>query len=179
MNKKIADRLVFIAKGLMAFGDSAHSVLHLDAVWENAKKINRHYSMDGSLLKVACYWHDISYSVHGFGVVQYFFESVRSVRIAKRYFDKFNVSRKDKKLLFNAILLHNFVSWFLFWKKRSLLAKIVYDADFLESMNPKRHSGKNKTFLNRFASLWLRFLGGNSKNLKKRLLILPKSKSMV
>jgi hypothetical protein len=131
--------------------DQNHDWGHVEMVLQNAELIKKELKaeaiigLDEFLLKTAVLWHDISFSRYSMNFIQYFREAIRSMKIAKKYFQKAGLIKGEIKLLSDVIKRHPWSSFGILNKKRSIYHRIVQDADTIEIFSYKRYLQAIKT----------------------------------
>lgn len=191
MTQQQFDFLYNKAKELMQeTKDPNHDWSHMQRVEENALKIKKLLSnkeqinIDDKILRLACAWHDISYTLYKASPRQYFLEARRSVRVIKKYFKQAGFMEDELKIIIDMVLYHDVLMSFRYRNgKRNLYNKIIQDADFLDGVHSER-VGKVKEMAK--SSLYWKFvnkvliplfLGGVIKN-KNKFLNLEESKGI-
>ena len=142
------------------------------------------FNIDDKILRLACAWHDISYTLYKASPRQYFLEARRSVRVIKKYFKQAGFMEDELKIIIDMVLYHDVLMSFRYRNgKRNLYNKIIQDADFLDGVHSER-VGKVKEMAK--SSLYWKFvnkvliplfLGGVIKN-KNKFLNLEESKGI-
>ena len=123
--------------------DPVHDWKHVLVVKENAFKIKQllpteiQAVFDDYLLTLICLWHDVSYTQHKSGFIQYFLEGARSAKIVRRIFRAVGVDKKEIDLVCDVIFYHPTFFWRLN-RKRGLYHQLLNDADFLENFSSGR-----------------------------------------
>jgi len=181
VDQKQFDFLYNKAKTLMKESkDSVHNWAHVKRVIENISKIKKllplieQEKLDDKILTIAAAWHDISYVFFKPGIVQLFWESRRSRKIAEKYFKKARLSQKERELLTSIILYHSFATKGMLNKKRSRYHQIVQDADTLDNLykgrikQAKRMAGNSNSGYYKFIAkiIYPLFYNLFSKNIK-------------
>ncbi len=149
MDYKQYNFLVSEARQMMSHPpDALHNLSHVEGVEKYAFKIrdklNDKADVDKRVLSVACLWHDISYSKYGFNLIQYLFETKRSIRIFNEYAQKVNLQDSERELIADAIFLHGIPPKIFFLKKKSIYYKILQDADAIEGISGNLKARHNK-----------------------------------
>lgn len=157
--------------------DPSHDWTHIDRVLVNALTIKTFLSkearenIDERILLAAIAWHDISYVFHKAGIIQYFREAKRSVKIARKYFRKAGVSEEETNFVCEIILCHPFgdlafLSKEFLNKKKHIYHQIVQDADSLDENEARfEKSGGKRSFLYR---IFLRHILARFFRIKKK-----------
>jgi hypothetical protein len=157
--------------------DPQHDFGHLDRVAKNALKIVNilKIKLDESVLVTACYLHDLNHRAGHPSLLNYFSETKTLKRILPGILGKFKLSRKEKKIISEAI--YNSPYSFPFRKlnkKKDLYSQVLQDADTIDFFSPEREKSflraRKKFIFYKFLSpfsFWA--LGYGRKNLEKYL----------
>ncbi len=133
----------YIREKMARSPDKQHGPDHLERVAQSAAKIVRlaglEKKIDLKLLEAACWLHDLTYLKRGTSWQSYLFESWLAKKELEEFFKNQFLSKKEKKIICEAILAHPLS--FPFRKlssQKSLYAQILQDADTLDNFNYPR-----------------------------------------
>ena len=120
--------------------DANHNNKHVVRVKNNALKIIKLLSIekevDENLLKAICLLHDFSYTIRKPSLYTYIFEGHIERRIIRLILEKFDLSKKVKEIIVDAVFRHTHSFPFRRLNKgHSVYAKILQDADTLDFFN--------------------------------------------
>jgi hypothetical protein len=138
--KKIKTRSLIL---MLESKDPQHNGAHLLRVEKNARKIVNllgfSNKIDTNLLGSVCYLHDLAFTKHKPGIVNYVREGKRVKRIVTKFLEGFDLSDFEKKIIIRAVWKHTFSFPFRrLNKKEDIYSKILQDADTLDTFSPER-----------------------------------------
>jgi HD superfamily phosphodiesterase len=131
----------FAAQVMKNSSDSYHSLDHVKSVAKNALKFNKilNTNLDQKLLVSVCYLHDIHVIKSKPTLRTFLFEKRILKKILPNILTQFNLSKKDKKIIEQAVYNHPHAFPFhKLNKKRSLYAQLLQDADLVDQFS--KHS---------------------------------------
>lgn len=123
--------------------DFQHMEDHLLRVENNAKKIvgvlGLQNEIDLNLLGSICYLHDLSYTKHKHGLVNYIREGNRVKELVKNLLEDYDIPIEEKTIIIRAVWKHTLSFPFRrLNKKEGNYAKILQDADTIDFFAPVR-----------------------------------------
>lgn len=131
MITKIEKVKKFAEKHLANDNDSAHNMKHVMRVYNLAVKLAENEKVDLGVIKIAVLLHDIGGAKERKDPSGKTDHAVESARLAKPFLGKLGLSKNKIEHILNCIVSHRYRSE---QKPKTLEAKIVFDADKLETV---------------------------------------------
>ena len=149
MTQEQFDFLFDKAKELMGrTQDKVHDWSHIERTIKNAFRIKRLLDKDlqeqinDKVLTIAITWHDISFVFYKQNPSQFFQESKRSTKIARKYFNQAKLSIEEIEIILSVILHHPvyypFIRSDFLNRDKSIYHQIVQDADMIDFFSDER-----------------------------------------
>lgn len=121
----------FAEKHLANDSDSAHNMEHVMRVYNLAIKLAENEKVDLGVIKIAVLLHDIGGAKERKDPSGKTDHAIESARLAKPFLEKLGLSKNKIEHILNCIVSHRYRSE---QKPKTLEAKIVFDADKLETI---------------------------------------------
>ncbi len=131
MRNKIEEVKKFAERHLIYGSDPAHNIEHIMRVYNLAIKLAQGEKVDLDVIKIAVLLHDIGGIKERKDSSGKTDHAVESARLAKPFLIKLNLSKNKIEHILNCIISHRYRSE---EKPKTLEAKIVFDADKLETL---------------------------------------------
>ncbi|MDD5566692.1 MAG: HD domain-containing protein [Patescibacteria group bacterium] len=131
MRKVIEKVRKFAEKHLADDSDSAHNIEHVMRVYHLAMKLAKRERVDLEVIKIAILLHDIGGAKERNDPSGKTDHAVESAKIAKPFLQKLGLSKSKIEHILSCIISHRYRSE---QKAKTLEAKIVFDADKLETV---------------------------------------------
>jgi len=131
MITKIEKVKKFAEKHLANDSDSAHNMEHVMRVYNLAIKLSENEKVDLDVIKIAVLLHDIGGAKERKDSSGKTDHAIESANLAKPFLEKLGLSKNIIEHILNCIVSHRYRSE---QKPKTLEAKIVFDADKLETV---------------------------------------------
>jgi hypothetical protein len=123
--------------------DFQHTGKHLMRVERNAERIVGVLGLEGkvdmNLLGATCYLHDLAFTKHKPGIVNYLREGKRVKKLVTKLLKSYDIPDSEKRIIIYAVWKHTLSFPFRrLNKKGDNYAKILQDADILDMLTTER-----------------------------------------